>query len=162
MDGVLVDFIGGASEAIGFHWDDKETARARKLDNEGKFTILNNTTTRFWAELKPLPDAYALWNGIKHHDPFILSTPSKYMPTCIAEKKEWIRRHLKTVPENRIYLVPRDNKKNFAVIDRRNGFTPILIDDYHKNITEWESVGGTGIQHTSAANTLATLKGIGL
>jgi hypothetical protein len=33
-----------------------------------------------------------------------------------------------------------------------------LIDDYLKNIKEWEAAGGIGIHHTSPNNTISQLK----
>jgi len=36
-----------------------------------------------------------------------------------------------------------------------------LIDDYIKNITEWESKGGIGVHHTNVAITIGKLKRLG-
>ena len=48
--------------------------------------------------------------------------------------------------------------------DKQNysGENKILIDDRPSNITEWRSQGGIGILHTSAANTIAQLKELGI
>ena len=35
------------------------------------------------------------------------------------------------------------------------------LDDYIKNIHEWEAMGGIGVHHTSPSNTLAELKRLG-
>ena len=45
--------------------------------------------------------------------------------------------------KQRINLVKRQDKKKYAVID---GVQNVLIDDYLKNIKEWESAGGIGIR----------------
>ena len=37
----------------------------------------------------------------------------------------------------------------------------ILIDDYMKNIREWEAAGGIGILHTDASSTINDLKKVG-
>ena len=42
------------------------------------------------------------------------------------------------IPKQRINLVKRQDKKKYAVID---GVQNVLIDDYLKNIKEWESAG---------------------
>jgi len=42
-----------------------------------------------------------------------------------------------------------------------NGKSNLLIDDYIKNIHEWEAMGGIGVHHTSPSNTLAELKRLG-
>jgi len=36
-----------------------------------------------------------------------------------------------------------------------------LIDDYLKNITQWEAKGGIGVHHTHGSKTLAELKRLG-
>ena len=36
-----------------------------------------------------------------------------------------------------------------------------LIDDYIKNIKEWEKKGGIGVHHTEVGKTLAELKRLG-
>jgi hypothetical protein len=55
-------------------------------------------------------------------------------------------------------LVLRADKQKFAMI---NGKSNLLIDDYIKNIHEWEAMGGIGVHHTSPSNTLAELKRLG-
>ena len=37
----------------------------------------------------------------------------------------------------------------------------ILIDDYIKNIREWEAKGGIGIHHTDVGKTISELKRLG-
>ena len=37
----------------------------------------------------------------------------------------------------------------------------ILIDDYDKNIREWEAKGGIGIHHTDVGKTISELKRLG-
>jgi hypothetical protein len=56
-------------------------------------------------------------------------------------------------------LVKREAKKAFA--KTKDGRPNVLIDDYIKNIKEWESAGGMGIRHTNVSKTLAELKELG-
>ena len=37
----------------------------------------------------------------------------------------------------------------------------VLIDDFKKNIVEWESKGGIGVHHTEVGKTIAELKRLG-
>ena len=53
-------------------------------------------------------------------------------------------------------MYSRANKQLFAEPNR------ILIDDMQKTIDEWNAKGGTGIFHSSAANTITELKKLGL
>ena len=57
----------------------------------------------------------------------------------------------------RINLVRRKDKKLFA----KKGQPAILIDDYEKNIREFEKSGGVGIHHTNTSKTISELKKLG-
>jgi hypothetical protein len=61
-------------------------------------------------------------------------------------------------PRGNIHLVQRADKRKYATTD---GKPNILIDDYIKNIKEWEDAGGIGIHHTSPMSTIAQLKRLG-
>ena len=52
----------------------------------------------------------------------------------------------------------RAEKQKYA---KKNGVPNILIDDWKKNIVEWEAAGGIGILHKSASATIAQLKKLG-
>ena len=56
-------------------------------------------------------------------------------------------------------MVRRDQKQAFA--KDRDGEPNVLIDDYIKNIKEWEEKGGIGIHHTSVPKTINDLKRLG-
>ena len=62
----------------------------------------------------------------------------------------------RNLPGAKLILAKRENKQNY--VDKSN----ILIDDRPDNIAEWESNGGIGILHTSAASTIKKLKELGL
>ena len=53
----------------------------------------------------------------------------------------------------------RSQKQAFA--KNRDGEPNVLIDDYMKNIKEWEAKGGIGIHHTNVGKTIAELKKLG-
>ena len=104
-----------------------------------------------------MSDGIALWKFIGKYSPYILSTPSKRMPTSKPEKKQWVAKNLMTKPRA-ILLVPRQDKQKWAVT---NGLPNILIDDYIKNIREWEAEGGIGIWHKTTIKTISQLKELG-
>ena len=52
----------------------------------------------------------------------------------------------------------RSDKQKYAMTD---GKPNVLIDDYIKNIKEWEAKGGIGVHHTSVGKTISELKGLG-
>ena len=152
MDQVLVNFMGGANEALR-QQGLPDFVRAGK---EEKWEAMKKVP-KFWANLQPMPDGLALWRFIKPYNPAILSTPSKRMPTCRPEKIEWIRKHLGTVKE--IHLVPREQKQNYALTV--DGKPNLLIDDHIKNINEWVAKGGIGIRHINTMRTISELRKLG-
>jgi hypothetical protein len=60
--------------------------------------------------------------------------------------------------KSRIKLVKRSQKQSYA---KTNGEPNVLIDDYIKNIGEWEAKGGIGIHHTNVSKTINKLKSLG-
>ena len=72
-------------------------------------------------------------------------------------KKKWFSKNT-NFKRSKIHLVTRAQKQAFAQTD---GKPNDLIDDYIKNIKEWESKGGIGIHHTAVPKTLNELKRLG-
>ena len=156
MDMVLVNFLQGANEQLRKEGYPIAFDMAPKSDKDLKWELLMKNKT-FWADLPGMPDYKKLWNFIRPHKPFILSTPSHRMPESMPGKRKWIRKNLGSVGQ--INLVPRHEKQRFAVDEAGN--PNILIDDYIKNIKEWRAKGGIGVHHTSALNTIKQLKQLG-
>ena len=52
----------------------------------------------------------------------------------------------------------RSQKQRYATTD---GKPNVLIDDYIKNIKEWESKGGIGVHHTNVSKSIGQLKRLG-
>jgi hypothetical protein len=100
-----------------------------------------------------------LWSYISKFDPHILSAyvEETYDPNCIPGKTEWLRRNAGMTNRQKINLVRRKEKKLFA----KRGQPAILIDDYEKNIIEFQKSGGIGIHHTDTSKTISQLKKLG-
>ena len=157
LDQVLVNFLGGAKKALRDAGVEAEFhAKDQHLEKDQKWEMLKQVP-KFWANLEPMPDGMTLWKFIKQYDPYILSTPSRRMPRSIPEKREWIRKHLGSV--SKIYLVPRERKQDYA--KNESGRPNVLIDDYAKNIEEWEAKGGIGVRHINSLNTISQLRKLG-
>ena len=83
------------------------------------------------------------------------------------DKMEWIQKYLSNVPMNNITLC-RIGENKARVIESKYNLTIdkdcLLLDDYTKNLTEWESNGGKGIKRiTSVADNSRKLwKGVEL
>ena len=147
MDMVLVDFVGRAEELIG----DKFT----NVEKEVRWEAIK-AKKDFWHTLDWMPGAERMWKLINKYDANILSAYSTRDPNSRPGKKVWLNKNAK--PKGEVFLVQRADKKKYATT---NGKPSILIDDYIKNIREWEAAGGIGIHHTSPSNTISQLKKYG-
>lgn len=152
MDQVLVNLMGGADNAL-HSMGMKSFAQE---DKDAKWKALCQIP-KFWANLEPMPDGLLLWRFIRQYDPIILSTPSRRMSTCKQEKIEWVKKHLGRVKD--IVLVPREEKQEYA--RTKDGKANLLIDDYSKNIQEWEANGGIGVRHINTLSTISQLRKLG-
>ena len=149
MDGVLVDLLGSIKKHLGM----------TKLNQgilDDFFDSETGQSTEFWADAKWESGGKKLWKYIKQHDPHILSAcPS----ACNKDQKVirgkilWCQKNLK-IDSNKIHIVQRKEKQNFAKKD------VVLVDDYKKNIRQWEAAGGTGVLHINVNSSIKQLKGL--
>lgn len=106
-------------------------------------------------ELDKMPDADQLWNYIVKYTPDILTATGYPIKIATAEKIRWVHDNLHGFDKILTTVSGRDKKKYAAP-------NHILIDDRDKAIQPWQEAGGIGIQHTSAADTIAQLQKLGL
>ena len=82
------------------------------------------------------------------------------------DKMTWIEKYLPNIPKNHIIICRCGECK--ALVLRRLGLiidkNCYLLDDYTKNLTEWESVGGVGIKRLTkcADNSTGKWKGLAI
>ncbi len=149
MDGVLCDFFSSACAISGKPPGElsvKELWRhVRKVDD-------------FWESLQWMPGGRALWEHIERHQPHILSSIAASDPNCAPGKLKWLRQNLNFTDSERIHLPRRKDKCLFAVAGETAN---VLVDDYIRNISEWEAKGGIAIHHQDADETIERLKGLG-
>ena len=142
MDGVLVDF-------------DKEFERNHgilpyKLPREELWQIVLDTEN-YWVNLPKLSDADKLINHLNKHGFQILTGLPVYgFDKAEKEKKQWLKNHY-GIEKGVICCLSKD-KQNYGTQN------DILIDDRPQNIERWEEMGGIGILHTSADETIKRLK----
>ena len=148
LDQVLVNFMKGADAAVGgdFVTTDKET----------RWNSVNQTKG-FWSNLEWMPGAKRLYQLIIKYNPYVLSAYTGRDPTSKIGKMKWLKKNTKFKRGN-IHLVLRSQKKDYATTDSKPN---VLVDDYIKNINEWESAGGTGVHHTEVGKTVTKLKSLG-
>tara|TARA_B100000427_G_scaffold235606_1_gene198529 strand:+ start:620 stop:1135 length:516 start_codon:yes stop_codon:yes gene_type:complete len=148
LDQVLVAFLKGAEKVIGGDF--------ASMDKEKRWKLIQQTKG-FWAELDWMPGAKRLHDFIIRYDPYVLSAYSNRDPNSKVGKMKWLKKNTKFKRAN-IHLVMRSQKQAYAMTE---GEPNILIDDYIKNIKEWEAKGGIGIHHTNVGKTIGELKKLG-
>ena len=148
LDEVLVDFMRGADAAVGGNFV--------KMDADERWNRINQTKG-FWANLGWKPNAKKLHDFIIRYNPHVLSAHTGRDPTSKVGKMKWLKKNASFKRAN-IHLVLRSQKKSYATTDEKPN---VLIDDYDKNIREWEAKGGIGIHHTDVGKTISELKRLG-
>jgi len=115
-------------------------------------------TLKNGGQLLIIPNAKRLYDFISKYDPHVLSAYTDRDPSSKSGKMKWLKAHAKFKRAN-IHLVLRAQKKSFA--KDKDESPNVLIDDYIKNIKEWESAGGIGIHHTNVGKSISELKRLG-
>lgn len=151
MDQVLCNFLKGADDAVGGSF---VTA-----DRKTRWNTITSMGKKFWENLEWMPGSKQMYSFISKYDPYVLSAYSDKDATgSKTGKMNWLKKNTK-FKRSKINLVLRDQKKKFA--KDNDGKANILIDDYEKNIKEWEQAGGIGVLYTNAPNTIRELKKLG-
>jgi hypothetical protein len=150
MDGVLTDFDKRFKEfSKGIAPKDYE----RKFGIKKFWNLVDEIGgVDFWANMDWMSDGKKYWNYIQKYDPIILTAPSMN-PVSRLGKRQWRDGNL---PGVKMKMASARNKPNYS---KRNA---ILIDDRQDTIDAWSAMGGIGIHHTSAADTIKKLKALGL
>ncbi len=144
LDGVLADFDRGVKAVTG-RWPHEQDARsmwpaAAKHDD-------------FFGSLEMMEDGPDLWAFCAALDPVILTGLPRGQ-WAEPQKRRWVATHL----GDEIEVITCMSKDKPRWSDTGN----ILVDDRERYRTPWEERGGTFIHHTSAAETIAALKQLGL
>jgi hypothetical protein len=145
MDGVLADFDSGHEAAFGY--------RSDKLADNVDWSKVR-AFSGFYQGLPPMPDMHDLWAYIKMYRPIVLTGVPSSVTEAPDNKREWIIKHLGPRVEVRCC---RSSEK---CLHARPG--DILIDDWTKYRHLWLAKGGRWITHMSAAETIRSLREIGL
>ena len=148
LDEVLVDFMRGADAAVGGNFV--------KMDKDERWNKVNQTKG-FWPNLGWKPNAKRLHDFIIRYNPHVLSAYPDRDPNARNGKMKWLKKNT-GFKRAKIHLVLRSQKKDYATTDDKPN---VLIDDYIKNIREWEAKGGIGVHHTDVGKTISELKRLG-
>jgi len=153
LDGVLADFDGGVYKLCG-----KYPVKQSNGDDEFIWDAMRSDE-HFFANLEPIAGAVEMFNQLREkygNRCEVLSAipqPFRNMPGSKEDKIHWCRRWLgEDVVLNLVY---RAEKKNFC-----KGKEYILVDDYEKNIIEWEEAGGRGLLFKNPEDVMELLENI--
>ena len=154
MDGVLADFKTPAVRLTGMPIE-----KWKNLPKSKEKWAPIVADKNLWSTLPWQRGGQQLWRYIKKYTPHILSAyvPNNWDPNCIPGKKKWLRDKV-GLSGTRVNLVTRPEKSNYAKL--RSG-PAILIDDYIRNVKNFNNAGGIGIYHTDTNKTIAQLKRLG-
>ena len=81
------------------------------------------------------------------------------------DKMKWIAKHLFNIPLENIVICREGENKAEIIKSQLNIMidkTTVLLDDYTKNLVEWESAGGVGIKRLTSVADNSTGKWKGL
>jgi hypothetical protein len=146
-DGVLADFDAGAAAILG-----APPKAFQAKHGLGAFWKRLASAPDFFASLAPLPDARELYDAVRHLGPIIL-TGLPQGTWAEPQKRAWAERHFPGVP----VITTRAALKH-----EHSHPGDVLIDDRPNHRHLWEGAGGVFILHTSARQSVAALKNLGL
>lgn len=142
MDGVLVDFNGAFEKMFGIA--PHELPRPQLWEK-----VL--ATKDYWSDLPKKSDADVLVNYLNEYGFSVLTgLPAYGYDKAEKEKRLWLKKHYNK-EDGVICCLSKDKQKFGQKHD-------ILIDDLESNIKNWEAMGGIGILHTSAEETIKKLQ----
>lgn len=87
-----------------------------------------------------------MWEG---HDVHILSACVN-SPYCKIEKKEWLEKYFPFIESHKIHLCEVGENKAEIIGNVKGAY---LVDDYKKNLIEWEEAGGISVKKRSSKKT---------
>lgn len=151
-DGVLADFDSYFEQLAGEPsrgYEDKHGPKA--------FWKVVMSDPQFFTNLPLMPGAEQLVKAVRHHKPTILTgvplgnwaSPQKYL---------WKHKHRDLFDGIDMITCESRDKSLYMIPDMVN----IIVDDWPKHQTTWESKGGTWVMHTSVDDSLEQLSKLGV
>ncbi|HSV03720.1 MAG TPA: hypothetical protein VLI41_11010 [Phenylobacterium sp.] len=145
-DGVLADFDAGAEAVLGLPPQVFETRHGAR-----EFWRRLARAEGFFERLPPMPDAYELYDAVKHKDPVILTG----MPRgtwAEPQKRRWAERHFPGVPVITTMAAVKHEHRHPG---------DVLVDDRDRYRHLWEAEGGVFVHHKDARSSIEALRAMG-
>ena len=153
MDGVLADFNRGVIELC--HMKPVDQGRSTKEETDALWDAVRKVP-HFYYQLKPIPGSVEMVKQLRqtYGDKVEILTgipkPKRRIEHAAEDKIQWTHDILSS--DIKVNIVYREEKPKYCT-----GKEDILIDDYEKNIREWNEIGGTGILYENADQVLKEL-----
>lgn len=154
MDGVLADFDKGVRELC--HREPLVQGHCSPTETDALWDDIRKVP-HFYARLEPIAGSVemvqAVYAELGDRCQILTGVPKPHrgIDNAAEDKAEWVRRFVS--PGIQVHTVYRAEKKQFCA-----GPWDILIDDYDKNIREWQRAGGTGILFVNPQQTMDELR----
>ena len=107
-------------------------------------------TEGFFLNLRPYQEvceALELLSSEHSAELFILSSAAASRSNIPGQKRKWVKEHIPSIKDENILILPIDVPKS-SVLHHGD----ILLDDYNKNLRDWESHGGRAIKLVNEIN----------
>jgi len=156
MDGVVADFDQRFIDLSGMLPREFEAKYGKNAFWD--FIDEGDNKLKFWVGIPQMSDAQQLMDFVSKYDYEMLTAPS-------LKKQSLMGKGLWMINQTKKGLFPSKPKVNYKSAKNKKDFAApnhILIDDKASTIDSWNTAGGIGILHTSAANTISQLKKLGL
>ena len=145
-DGVLADFDRGAEKILG-----APPGAFEARHGPGLFWKKLARADAFFDSLDPLPDAFELYEAVRHKKPIIL-TGLPGGNWAAPQKRRWAARHFPGVE----VIATR------AALKREHCHPgDVLVDDRDKHRHLWVEAGGVFVHHKDARSSIAELRALG-
>ena len=158
MDGVVADFDRGVLELCHMQPLDQETSTEE--DNRLLYAKMCEVS-HFYDNLKAIPaGVILLWEMYRRYGTKVgilsgIPKPNRGIDDAKDDKISWCGRYLPKDIE--LVICYRAEK-----VERAENKDCYLVDDYSKNIREWEAAGGSGVYCKYVADAVKALKEYGL
>jgi len=156
MDGVVADFDQRFKDLSGISPREFEEKYGKNAFWD--FIDEGENKLKFWVGIPQMSDAKQLIDYVSKYDYEMLTAPSLKKQSLMG-KGLWVKNQTNKglfPSKPKVNYKSAKNKKDFAAPNH------ILIDDREDTINSWNTAGGIGILHTSAANTISQLKKLSL
>lgn len=140
LDGVMADFDTHHERVFGI--------RSHKFQDNVNWKAVR-AVKDFYLNIPPMPDAFELWNAVKHLDPHILTGIPSDVEEAAQNKRDWVFKHL----GQHVHVICCRSKDKSLHAEAGD----VLIDDWEKYKHLWVAKGGVWITHMSAKESIQQL-----